>query len=143
MTLVQPPMMVRGGSHSARAMRLMVRDLTRGRQGIAEAGDLRVRPLPAPGAGVRVSEGSALIDGARPWQGTYTQSNLGDVEVEIPPTGPFARTDLLSLRVEDPEYEGDRRTAREPAGSLTTACVDPNPAGGPLPEKVAVSAHQE
>ncbi|MGW3118553.1 hypothetical protein ACWDBW_15685 [Streptomyces sp. NPDC001107] len=116
MTLVQPPMMVRGGRHSARAMRLMIRDLARGRQGIAEAGDLKVRPLEAPGPGVRVGDGSALIHGVRPWQGAYTQSNIGDAVVDVPPTGPFARTDLLVLRVEDPEYEGERDPRTEDIG---------------------------
>ncbi|MBT2366178.1 hypothetical protein J7E88_12880 [Streptomyces sp. ISL-10] len=116
MTLVQPPMMVNGGKHHARAMRLMIRDLARGRQGIAEAGDLKVRPLEAPGAGVRVGDGSALIHGARPWQGAYTQSNIGDAVVDVPPTGPFARTDLLVLRVEDPEFEGERDPRREDIG---------------------------
>ncbi|MDT9689540.1 hypothetical protein Q5762_14565 [Streptomyces sp. P9(2023)] len=108
MTLVQPPMMVHGGNHPARAMRLMIRDLARGRQGVAEAGDLKVRPLEAPGPGVRVGDGSALIHGARPWQGAYTQSNIGDAVVDVPPSGPFARTDLLVLRIEDPEFEGER-----------------------------------
>lgn len=108
MTLVQPPMMVRGGNHSARAMRLMIADLARGRQGIAEAADLKVRPLEAPGPGVRVGDGSALIHGVSPWQGAYTQSNTGDAVVDVPPTGPFARTDLLVLRIEDPEFEGER-----------------------------------
>ncbi|MEU0722884.1 hypothetical protein [Streptomyces sp. NPDC006140] len=116
MTLVQPPMMVRGGDHSARAMRLMIRDLARGRQGIAEAGDLKVRPLETPGPGVRVGDGSALIHGVRPWQGAYMQSNIGDAVVDVPPTGPFARTDLLVLRVEDPEYEGERDPRREDIG---------------------------
>ncbi|MFE7276870.1 hypothetical protein [Streptomyces sp. NPDC057623] len=116
MTLVQPPMMVNGGDHSARAMRLMIRDLTRGRQGIAEAGDLKVRPLETPGPGVRVGDGSALIHGVRPWQGAYTQTNIGDAAVDVPPTGPFARTDLLVLRVEDPEYEGERDPRREDIG---------------------------
>ena len=116
MTLVQPPMMVRGGNHSARALRLMIRDLARGRQGIADAGDLKVRPLEAPGPGVRVGDGSALIHGVRPWQGAYTQSNIGDAVVDVPPTGPFARTDLLVLRVEDPEYEGERDPRQEDIG---------------------------
>ncbi|WP_442737920.1 hypothetical protein ACQUSN_07375 [Streptomyces pseudogriseolus] len=107
MTL-QPPMMVRGADHSARAMRLMIRDLARGRQGVAESEDLKVRPLETPGPGVRVGDGSALIHGARPWQGAYTQSNIGDARVDVEPTGPFARTDLIVLRIEDPEWEGDR-----------------------------------
>ncbi|MFI6009091.1 hypothetical protein ACIBAG_09700 [Streptomyces sp. NPDC051243] len=115
MTL-QPPMMVRGADHSARAMRLMVRDLARGRQGVAGSDDLKVRPLETPGPGVRVGDGSALIHGARPWQGAYTQSNIGDTVVDVPPTGPVARTDLLVLRIEDPEFEGDRDPRREEIG---------------------------
>ncbi|MFE0257290.1 hypothetical protein [Streptomyces sp. NPDC059010] len=116
MTLVQPPMMVRGGRHSARAMRLMIRDLARGRQGVVAAADLKVQPLEAPGPGVRVGDGSALIHGVHPWQGSYTQSNIGDAVVDVPPTGPFARTDLLVLRVEDPEYEGERDPRTEDIG---------------------------
>ncbi|CAK7284880.1 hypothetical protein [Streptomyces misionensis] len=115
MTL-QPPMMVRGADHSARAMRLMIRDLARGRQGVAESEDLKVRPLETPGPGVRVGDGSALIHGARPWQGAYTQSNIGDTVVDVPPTGPFARTDLLVLRIEDPEFEGNRDPRRQEIG---------------------------
>ncbi|WP_406349595.1 hypothetical protein OHB10_32230 [Streptomyces sp. NBC_01597] len=107
MTL-QPPMMVRGADHSARAMRLMIRDLARGRQGVAESEDLKVRPLETPGPGVRVGDGSALIHGTRPWQGAYTQSNVGDARVDVEPAGPFARTDLIVLRIEDPEWEGER-----------------------------------
>ncbi|WLW55258.1 hypothetical protein [Streptomyces sp. YU58] len=115
MTL-QPPMMVRGADHSARAMRLMIRDLARGRQGVAESEDLKVRPLETPGPGVRVGDGSALIHGARPWQGAYSQSNIGDTVVNVPPTGPVARTDLLVLRIEDPEFEGDRDPRRQNIG---------------------------
>ncbi|MFB6604221.1 hypothetical protein ACFCXR_15320 [Streptomyces noursei] len=120
MTL-QPPMMVRGADHSARAMRLMIRDLARGRQGVAESEDLKVRPLEAPGPGVRVGDGSALIHGARPWQGAYTQSNIGDTVVNIEPTGPFARTDLIVLRIEDPEWEGDRDPRTQEIGYFHVA----------------------
>lgn len=116
MTLMQPPMMVHGGAHPARAMRLLLRDLARGRQGVAEASGMRVRPLETPGAGVRVSDGSAIVHGARPWQGAYAQTNIGDAVVEVEPTGPFARTDLLVLRVEDPEHEGTRDLASEDIG---------------------------
>ncbi|MFF6963481.1 hypothetical protein ACFY9G_08900 [Streptomyces anthocyanicus] len=115
MTL-QPPMMVRGADHSARAMRLMIRDLARGRQGVAGSEDLKVRPLETTGPGVRVGDGSALIHGARPWQGAYTQSNIGDTVVDVLPTGPVARTDLLVLRIEDPEFEGDRDPRRQNIG---------------------------
>lgn len=112
MTLAQPPLLVHGADHPARATRLLIRDLARGGQGITEAADLKVTPLQRPACGVRVADGSAVIHGARPWQGSYGQSNIGDALVDIAPTGPFARTDLLVLRIEDPQYEGDR----DPAG---------------------------
>jgi hypothetical protein len=118
---LQPPMMVRGADHSARAMRLMIRDLARGRQGVAESEDLKVRPLPTPGPGVRVGDGSALIHGARPWQGAYTQSNIGDAEVIVAPTGPVARTDLIVLRIEDPEWEGERDPRTQEIGYFHVA----------------------
>ncbi|GAA3304817.1 hypothetical protein GCM10020295_56920 [Streptomyces cinereospinus] len=68
MTLVQPPMLTHGGTHPARAFRMMVRDLARGNQGVTEANDLKVRQLSAPGAGVRVGDGSSVIRGAA-WGG--------------------------------------------------------------------------
>ncbi|MFI1830702.1 hypothetical protein ACH41E_30335 [Streptomyces sp. NPDC020412] len=113
---LQPPMTVRGDKPTARATRLMIRDLARGRQGIAEAGDLKVRPLETSGPGVRIGDGSALIHGVRPWQGAYTQSNIGDTPLDVPPTGPFARTDLVVLRIEDPEFEGERDPRRQDVG---------------------------
>ncbi|MBC9717804.1 hypothetical protein H9Y04_35265 [Streptomyces sp. TRM66268-LWL] len=111
MTLVQPPFMTHGGRQQAQATRLLLHDLVRGGQGIAGASDLKVSPLQRPACGVRVADGSAIVHGTHPWQGAYGQVNVGDALVDIDPTGPFARTDLLVLRVEDPEYEGDRDPA--------------------------------
>ncbi|KOX33032.1 MULTISPECIES: hypothetical protein [unclassified Streptomyces] len=108
MALIQPPMMVHGGVHPARAMRMMIRDLARGSSGVTEGNDLRVSPLTTPGAGVRVGDGSAVVRGASWAQGSYTQYNVGDAVVPIAPTGASARSDLVTLRVEDPEYEGTR-----------------------------------
>lgn len=125
MTLVQPPMMVQGGRHPARAMRLLIRDLARGRQGVAEAGDLKVQPLDTPGPGVRVAEGSAVIDGALPWQGSYAQAAVGETVVDVSPSGPFARADLLVLRIEDPEYEGDRNPREDIGYFHLVPGVDP------------------
>ncbi|WP_316521115.1 hypothetical protein [Kitasatospora brasiliensis] len=133
MTLIQPPLMVTGGIHPARALRMMVRDLSRGSQGITEGGDLKVRSTPTPGPGVRVGNGSAIIRGATWGQGSYTQYNSGDHLVPIAPTGGTGRTDLLVLRVEDPEYEGSRNPSSEDIGyfhvipgvSATTAAPPP------------------
>ncbi|TQE33071.1 hypothetical protein [Streptomyces ipomoeae] len=108
MTLINPPLLTHGGTHAARAFRMMVRDLARGAQGVTEGDDLKVSQLATPGAGVRVRDGSAVIRGATWGQGSYTQYNVGDATVPIAPTGATARSDLVCLRVEDPEYEGTR-----------------------------------
>lgn len=108
MTLINPPLLTHGGTHAARAFRMMVRDLARGSQGVTEGDDLKVSPLATPAAGVRIRDGSAVIRGAAWGQGSYTQYNVGDSTVPIAPTGATARSDLVCLRVEDPEYEGTR-----------------------------------
>jgi hypothetical protein len=106
MTLIQPPMMVTGGTHPARTMRMMIRDLSRGSQGVTEYNDLKVSQQTTPGAGVQIADGSAVVRGAAWGQGSYTQYNVGTALVDIAPTGATGRTDLVVLRVEDPEYEG-------------------------------------
>ena len=116
MALIQPPMLTHGGTHPARAFRMMVRDLARGNQGVTEGNDLKVRELSTPGAGVRVGDGSAVVRGAAWGQGSYTQYNVGDAVVPIAPTGSAGRSDLICLRVEDPEYEGNRDPAADDIG---------------------------
>ncbi|GAA3371183.1 hypothetical protein GCM10020367_20820 [Streptomyces sannanensis] len=116
MALIQPPLMVHGGTHPARALRMMIRDMSRGSQGVTEGNDLKVRQLATPGAGVRVGDGSAVVRGAAWGQGSYTQYNVGDATVPIAPTGAAARSDLLVLRMEDPEYEGTRNPATQDIG---------------------------
>ncbi|MFD5425356.1 hypothetical protein [Streptomyces sp. NPDC127084] len=116
MTLVQPPMLTHGGTHPARAFRMMVRDLARGSQGVTEGNDLKVRQLSTPGSGVRVGDGSSVIRGASWGQGSYTQYNVGDAIVPVAPTGATGRSDLLVQRVEDPEYEGNRDPAKDDIG---------------------------
>ncbi|MCK7627239.1 hypothetical protein MUU72_29790 [Streptomyces sp. RS10V-4] len=116
MTLVQPPMLTHGGTHPARAFRMMVRDLARGSQGVTEANDLKVRQLSTPGSAVRVGDGSSVIRGASWGQGSYTQYNVGDAIVPVAPTGASGRSDLLVQRIEDPEYEGTRDPAKDDIG---------------------------
>lgn len=106
MTLIQPPMMINGGKHPARTMRMMIRDLSRGAQGVTEYNDLKVTQQTTPGAGVQVADGSGVVRGASWGQGSYTQYNVGTALVDIAPTGAQGRTDMVVLRVLDPEYEG-------------------------------------
>ncbi|WP_435970238.1 hypothetical protein [Streptomyces sp. Qhu_M48] len=116
MPLIQPPMLTHGGTHPARAMRMMIRDLARGSQGVTEANDLKTRQLSTPGSAVRVGDGSSIIRGASWGQGAYTQYNVGDTIVPIAATGASPRSDLLVHRVEDPEYEGNRDPAEQDIG---------------------------
>ncbi|MDX3130635.1 hypothetical protein PV367_12710 [Streptomyces europaeiscabiei] len=94
----------------------MIRDLASGNQGVTEGNDLKIREWATPGAGVRVGDGSAVVTGAAWGQGSYTQYNVGDSLVPIAPTGSSARSDLVCLRVEDPEYEGNRNPASDDIG---------------------------
>jgi hypothetical protein len=140
MTLINPPLLTHGGTHAARAFRMMVRDLARGSQGVTEGDDLKVKQLATPGAGVRAVDGSAVIRGAAWGQGSYTQYNVGDATVPIAPTGASARSDLVCLRVEDPEYEGTRNPETDEIGyfhvvsnvSATTTTVPSGMSAVPL-----------
>ncbi|MEU2857591.1 hypothetical protein ABZ672_04060 [Streptomyces mirabilis] len=116
MTLIQPPMMVKGGTHPARTMRMMIRDLSRGSQGVTEYNDLKVTQQTTPGAGVQVGDGSGVVRGAAWGQGSYTQYNVGSALVNIAPTGAQGRTDMVVLRVLDPEYEGSLDPTKDNIG---------------------------
>ncbi|MFE4869551.1 hypothetical protein [Streptomyces sp. NPDC056682] len=114
MTLAQAPLLVTGATHSAQTFRMMIRDLSRGSEGVTEYGDLKVVPLPTPGAGVQISDGSAVIRGrANAWQGSYTAYNIGTATVPVAPTGATPRTDMIVLRVLDPEFEGSKDPAKD------------------------------
>ncbi|MEV4502554.1 hypothetical protein [Streptomyces klenkii] len=124
MTLVQAPLLTNGASHSAQTFRMMIRGLARGGEGIAEGPDLKVQPLSTPGAGVVVGEGSAIIRGkAGLWQGSYSAYNIGQEIVPVPPAGATPRSDLIILRVTDPEYEGGLDPAKD---KINTFEVIPN-----------------
>ncbi|WP_367132857.1 MULTISPECIES: hypothetical protein [Streptomyces] len=114
MTLAQAPLLTTGASHSAQTFRMMLRSLAQGGEGISEGPDLKVAPLPTPGAGVVVGEGAAIIRGrAALWQGSYSAYNIGQEIVAISPAGATPRSDLIVLRVIDPEYEGGLDPAKD------------------------------
>ncbi|MCX4666446.1 hypothetical protein OG453_07160 [Streptomyces sp. NBC_01381] len=114
MTLAQAPLLVDGATHSAQTFRQMIKDLSHGAEGVTEAGDLKVTSLPVPGGGVQVGDGSAVIRGkANMWQGSYTAYNIGPSTVPIAPTGAVPRSDLIVLRVQDPEFEGGLDPAKD------------------------------
>ncbi|PZT71498.1 hypothetical protein [Streptomyces sp. AC1-42T] len=133
MTLAQAPLLTNGATHSAQTFRMMIRDLARGSEGVTEGNDLKVTPLTVPAGGVLVGDGSGIVRGrAAAWQGHYTAYNIGTAPVNIAPTGATARTDMVLLRVLDPEYEGNRDPASDPvvffdvaSGVSSTATAPP------------------
>jgi hypothetical protein len=115
MALNPTPIATTGAMHTAQQFRMMVKDLARGNQGITEGSDLKVTALSTPGGGVQIADGSAVIAGkVSPVQGHYSAYNIGVDTVSISPTGGSSRSDMIVLRVEDPEYEGTRDPEVDP-----------------------------
>ncbi len=108
MAFFPAPILTNGATHSAQQFRMMVRDLAADAEGITQGDDLKVTQRSTPGGGVTVGDGSGVVKGrANPFQGSYSVCNIGSVNVDIAATGAGAgRSDMLIVRVEDPEYEG-------------------------------------
>jgi hypothetical protein len=113
MALFPRPLLTNGATHPAQQFRMLVRDLSNGAEGITQGDDLKVTQRATPGAGVTVGDGSGVIRGrANAFQGTYSVCNIGSVNVDIAATGSGSgRSDMLIVRVEDPEYEGSLNPA--------------------------------
>lgn len=116
MALNPTPIATTGATHTAQQFRMMIRDLSRANEGITEGDHLKVTALATPGGGVQIADGSAVIIGrVSSVQGSYSAYNIGvDTSVTISPTGGSGRSDMVILRVEDPEYEGTRDPATDP-----------------------------
>jgi hypothetical protein len=115
MALNPVPIATTGAPHTAQQFRMMIKDLSRDNQGVTTGLDLKVTALGTPGAGVQVSDGSGVIAGkVSPVQGYYSAYNIGSDTVSISATGGTPRSDMLVLRVEDPDYEGTRDPATDP-----------------------------
>jgi len=99
---------VEGAQSSSRIARLQLQSGTASRNGVVDSAHLRILPLAVPGASVRATSGGATILGAEAtFQGSYFAFNVGDAEIPINPTGSSGgRSDLVILRVEDPNISG-------------------------------------
>lgn len=115
MTLFQAPILTDGATHPAQQFRMMVRDLSNGAEGITQGDDLKVAPLGTPGAGVQVLDGSGIVRSkANSFGGSYSACNIGAATVSIASTGGSGRSDMVVLRILDPEYEGSLDPATDP-----------------------------
>ena len=105
MAFFDRPLLTNGATHSAQQFRMMIRDLANGAEGITQGDDLKVTQRSTPGGGIVVGDGSGVIRGRdNVFQGHYSVCNIGSADVPIAPTGATARSDMLIVRVEDPEY---------------------------------------
>lgn len=108
MALFPRPILTNGATHSAQQFRMLVRDLSNDSEGITQGDDLKVTQRSTPGGGITVGDGSGVVKGrANAFQGHYSVCNIGATDVDIAATGAGAgRSDMVIVRVEDPEYEG-------------------------------------
>lgn len=120
MPLFQAPILTNGATHQAQQFRMLVRDLASGAEGVTEGDDLKVTELSTPGGGVQIADGSAIVTGRYdPFQGSYAVCNLGSDTVDIAANGAGStRYDMVIIRVEDPQYEGDLDPEVDPINYL-------------------------
>lgn len=99
---------VTGAQSSARIARLQLQSGTASGNGVVDSNHLQVLELEVPGTSVRITSGGATILGQElEFQGSYFAFNVGDATLPISPTGSGAgRSDLVVLRVEDPNISG-------------------------------------
>lgn len=108
MALEKDSWAVNGAESSARIARLQLQSATRSGNGIVESGDLEVTELDVPGPAVQIASGAAVVFGREAtFQGSYYAFNVGVDQVLINPTGSGSgRSDMVVLRVEDPNIDG-------------------------------------
>ncbi|MGP5725840.1 hypothetical protein ACTXOR_08630 [Arthrobacter rhombi] len=121
-----------GPKHSAEIVRQAHHDATGGAEGISTVGALKVAAMPTPGAKVRVLPGGGIVLN-RYEQGngqSYGVRNATQSEVPITATGSGGgRTDLVVIRVLDPQYEGQYPANPEEFDFTRLEVIEGVPAG--------------
>lgn len=112
MTLDTVPWAIGGNGvvHSAEIARALAAAVTGSKSGVVRPNDMIVRPKVTPGAAVRAGSGLAVIANSYAGQvgQSYVVRNSSDEEISIPATTAAARSDLLILRIDDPNYGGSQ-----------------------------------
>lgn len=110
MTWQGVPWFIGGGAqHPPEVARLLAHIASGGAEGVIGAGDLQVRALNVPGAGIRVMPGAGVLQSkfAGAGQQAYLVRNPDEDVVMVAATGSSGgRTDLVAVIVEDPQYAG-------------------------------------
>lgn len=134
MTWQGVPWYVGGGAHhSPEVARLLAHIASGGAEGVIGAGDLQVRALNVPGAGIRVMPGAGVLQSkfAGAGQQAYLVRNPDEDVVMVAPTGSSGgRTDLVAVIVEDPQYAGQPAPASIEDGPYVRTRVYTNVAAG-------------
>lgn len=100
------PYAVDGSRIRAATLRAGLFSSTGGAEGVVQAADLKVRPLPTPGAGIAIDRGTALIlnrSGNVTGETYAARAPLGST-VDGPAAAGAARSHLVVVRIEDPEF---------------------------------------
>lgn len=103
------PWFVGGGAiHSAVSARNVAYAAMGGAEGIMEAADLKVSQLTAPGGAVKIAIGGVALRNsyAGGAQQMYAGRNTADLNVNVAATGGVGRSDMVVVRIDDPQYGG-------------------------------------
>lgn len=97
---------VDGGEHPASLLRKLAYAATQGSEGIVTPLDCRVRQLTSAGPQVRIDTGAvAILNRSTGGAGqTYIANAVAESRMDIDATTGSARSDLVVVRVEDPEF---------------------------------------
>lgn len=101
------PWFIGGGAHHSPAVaRLLAFAGTSGQEGVVGPTDFKVTALSTPGSSVNLASGAAVIlnRSAGGQQQSYVMRAPTTTGLGVTPTGSSARSDLVVLRVEDPEF---------------------------------------
>lgn len=130
MTFQPVPWAIDGGAeNSAEVARLLAYVATRSERGTVLPADCQVQALDVPAGQVRVTSGALVIPNAKPGAGaqTYLTRNESEHLVNIAPTGVgVTRSDLVYVRISDPQYSDEPVPASVPSGPYVSVEVITN-----------------
>lgn len=109
MALENVPWAVTGAEVTAAVARQQLFDSTSGAEGVSSIGAMKVQALQTPGPKVRIAPGGATLNNRYTGGAgqSYSARNATQTEIPITATGSAGgRTDLVVLRILDPEFEG-------------------------------------
>ncbi len=96
-----------GARHRGELLRLLAYAATSGAEGIVSPGDCKVHALSTPGSQVAVDTGGLIIRNrsANVRNQSYVANGRTETRLDVAPTGTAGgRTDLVVVRIEDPQY---------------------------------------